>query len=194
MLQHLLPECTAEVLGGGWTLLHLVTVVNFGLWHSVPFLGGSVCCRVAHRLLRWRCYAWKNVGVGQGCFPSSARSPCTSIPINADFLVCVAFQLSRSIPSAHLCSSAATPQPALTDESSIICQVTIKASGLIWGSGPPLPFSLPIVLNPLMLQGNRTFIRWSVGGQGADNRFYCIWDIAVLFLRTARQIGNHGHG
>lgn len=43
---------------------------------------------------------------------------------------------------------------SVTDRGSIICKVTIKASGLIWGSGPPLLTSLTIVLNPLKLQRN----------------------------------------
>lgn len=171
-----------------------VMVVGFGSWHSVPFLVRSLCCRLTRRLLQWCCRAWKHVGVWQGCFPSSAWYPCIFVCIDAFFPGYVTFLLHGNISSIDLYFSVIAPKLSITDESSIICEVTIKASGLIWGSGPPLPFSLTIVLNPLMLQRNRTFIRWSIGGQGADNRFYCIWDIAVLFLRTARQIGNHGHG
>lgn len=118
--------------------------------------------------------AWKNVGVWQGCFPSNAWSPCTCVCIDAFFPGYITFLLHRNVLSTDLYFSVITPKLSITDESSIICEVTIKASGLIWGSEPPLPFSLTIVLNPLMLQRNRTFIRWSVGGQGADNRFYCI--------------------
>ena len=111
---------------------------------------------------------------GNGAFHQMHGPPCTFIRIDAFFPGYVTFLLHGNILSVDLYFSIITPKLSITDESSIICEVTIKASGLIWGSGPPLPFSLTIVLNPLMLQRNRTFIRWSVGGQGADNRFYCI--------------------
>lgn len=145
-------------------------VVGFGLWCSVPFLARAVCCRLTHRVLHRWCCAWKN-GVWPGCFPSNAWSLCTVIHMDGCFPGYVTFLLN--ILSLDLYFSVISPKLSITGESSIICEVTIKASGLIWGSGPPLQFSLTIVLNPLMLQRNCTFIRWSIGGQGADNQFYC---------------------
>lgn len=35
-------------------------------------------------------------------------------------------------------------------KSSIICKVTVKSAGPLWGSGPPCPASVPCVLNPLL--------------------------------------------
>lgn len=108
------------------------------------------------------------------CLTRVPSIKCMVIHRDGCFPGYVTFLPNRNILSLDLYFSVISPKLSITGESSIICKVTtIKASGLIWGSAPPLQFSLTIVLNPLMLQRNRTFIRWGIGGQGADNHFYC---------------------
>lgn len=193
---------TAGVPCWGWSSWLLLWPCHEHLWWQalvrgvlcLSWLGSLLQTHIhTHRVLHGCCHAWKN-SVWQGCFPSNLWSRCTVIHMDGCFPGDVTFLPNRNVLSLDLYFSVISPKLSITGESSIICKVTIKASGLIWGSGPPLQFSLTIVLNPLMLQRNRMFIRWGIGGQGADNHFYCRWDIAVLFLRTARQIGNHGHG
>lgn len=169
-----LLECTAEVGAPGWCFDPTISISSGRLWFVVfcAFLGQDVFCRLTHRVLHRCCHAWKN-GVWQGCFPSDACSCCIVIHMDRCFPGYVTFLPNRSILSLDLYFSVISPKLSINGGSSIICKVTIKASGLIWGSGPPLQFSLTIVLNPLMLQRNRTFIRWGIGGQGADNHFYC---------------------
>lgn len=169
-----LLECTAEVGAPGWCFDPTISISSGRLWFVVfcAFLGQDVFCRLTHRVLHRCCHAWKN-GVWQGCFPSDACSCCIVIHMDRCFPGYVTFLPNRSILSLDLYFSVISPKLSINGGSSIIYKVTIKASGLIWGSGPPLQFSLTIVLNPLMLQRNRTFIRWGIGGQGADNHFYC---------------------